>query len=118
MVIAMKNTEDFQDPMLFGENPLHGVVAIEALGDSKTSQVRLFIRKGDKVVAQDESFTPLLLATDATASQCPIDHKATKLAGKGPLNTQMTFSSWKLFGEGRKWLQSETGETPGSPSAP
>ena len=114
----MEDLEKFMDPLLFGDTALRHVVAMEALQAEKEPTVRLFVRENDKVTTRDEVFVPFLVTTEELASSCPVVHKKIALAGQGPLNVQLQFSHWKQFVECRQWLQSETGETPGSPSAP
>jgi DNA polymerase, archaea type len=114
----MHNRQQFDDALLFGESRQEGVVAIEAVGDAAMPTVRLFARKGNRVEMRDETFVPFLIAAGALAGKCPVECEREKLAGGGPLDVRMLFKTWKLFVEARQWLQSESGETPGSPSAP
>jgi hypothetical protein len=50
-----------ESEVLFGSDPLQGIVAVEPLGDRA---MRLFLRRGKKLVAQDESFVPFILVED------------------------------------------------------
>jgi len=109
---------DFQDPLLFGGDDRTGVVAIEALPDADTPTVRIFVRQGATVDTQDVPFIPFIITTAALAESCPVSHDTQRLEGQGPLNTRILFTSWKQYNEARQWLQSESGETPGSPAAP
>ncbi len=114
----MRDENEFQDAYLFGNGVLAGVVAIEWADEMHKPTVRLFLRNGATVTTRDEHFIPFIITTDTLAEACPVQHQTDKLAGKGVLNARMRFSDWKRFVDARKWLQSETGETPGSPSAP
>ena len=117
-MVCMGTRQEFQDPLLFGDNGQEGVVAIESLPEGPSPAVRVFLRKGDVVETRDQSFTPFLVTTAALAGKCPVAHSPMELEGKGPLNVRLTFKTWRQFVEARQWLQAETGETPGSPSAP
>ncbi len=104
--------------LLYGHSDLGGVVAIESLPRSTAPLVRLFRREGRKLLQQDEPFSPFLLAAESLAKACPVQHVRKQLKGKGPLSCRMSFASWKAFQDARSWLQTHSGESPGSPSAP
>ncbi len=114
----MVKEQDFQDSLLFGKGQQKGIVAIESLEEEQRPAVELFLRDGSSITKEKAFFMPFLITTQSLAASCPIEHEKEALAGKGVLDIRMQFASWKAFIEARKWLQSESGETPGSPSAP
>jgi len=114
----MGNQQKFHDATLFGTSSQTGVVAIEPVDERQEPAVMLFLRADQSIQTRKESFTPFLVTTQNLSQSCPVEHKKETLRGKGPLDTRMCFSDWQGFVDARKWLQSETGETPGSPSAP
>ena len=114
----MDKKETFQDPLLFGSSHSSGIVAIEPLDEETKPSVKIYVRDNGSIRTRNVPFVPFLITTESLAKSCPVKSDVEKLAGKGTLNARMTFGCWKDYGEARKWLQSETGETPGSPSAP
>ncbi|MFU8780566.1 MAG: DNA polymerase domain-containing protein [Kiritimatiellia bacterium] len=114
----METRQSFYDPLLFGADTQAGIVAIESLADRAEPSVRLFVRNADGVQTRDVGFQPFLLTTEALATKYPSACERVQLTGKGRLNARMAFKTWKQFVDARQWLQAETGESPGSPSAP
>ena len=50
-----------ESQVLFGSDPLQGIVAVEPSGERT---MRLFLRRGKNLVAQDEPFVPFVLVED------------------------------------------------------
>ena len=107
------------DPLVFGANGDHGLVAVEH--DEKRSgadEVILYVRRKGETVQEREPFRPFIVADERVIAGCPVEHEEQKLGGGAPLNVCATFLAWRDWKQARSWLAQETGLTPTAPGAP
>ncbi len=85
--------------LLFGKDPEEGIVGAYQLNDS---QVRLFIRDGERVIKRDEPFFPFFFLSDGELLEgfTPADKEKywlIPLAGSNYFNHLAIFRSWKNY---------------------
>ncbi|MBW1799311.1 MAG: DNA polymerase II, partial [Deltaproteobacteria bacterium] len=116
MGLSIKNEVFQQNAVLFGADPTEGIVAVEPLDDKN---MRLFIRKDDRLEPRDEPFTPFILLEDIDLIK---DFKkpflTEPLTSSNPFRFIASFESWGDCRKARTFLQKKTRETPSSPHAP
>ena len=105
-----------QSEVLFGADPLQGIVAVEPSGD-KT--MRLFLRRGKKPVTQDEPFVSFILVEDEKLMKgfkppC----RTERLSGVNEYKVLVLFDGWEACQKARDHLHKRTGESASSPKAP
>lgn len=106
-----------QSPVLFGEDPTPGIVAVEPLGDER---IRLFVRgPSGGLETMDEPFRPFVLVED----QELLDgfkggYSFELLSGGNPYRFLVRFTSWSNCLKARDYLQKKTGLPPSDPQAP
>lgn len=104
------------NPALFGCDPLEGIVAAEVVGDDL---VRLYVRRGDQVVAVEDGFRPFLWLEDARlldgwGGEAALD----PLAGTWDYRIVAFFAGWRALEGALRHLRRVTGATPGAPGSP
>jgi DNA polymerase elongation subunit (family B) len=105
-----------ENPVLFGADPTEGIVAVEPVGDGA---MRLFLRRPEGVVTQDEPFTPFLLLEDARLLEGFKGAVRTEaLSGDNPYRCLALFEAWGQCLKARDHLQRATGEPASSAQAP
>ena len=78
--------------ILYGSNPLKGVVSAEPAGRF----IRLFIRNREGVTFQDHPFDPFIITESPDVlDKCPVDFTVSTLQGPNPLNTLILFDTWQ-----------------------
>ena len=85
--------------LLFGKDPEEGIVGAYQLNDA---QIRLFIRKGERVISRDEPFFPFFFLSDGELLDgfTPADKEKywlIPLAGSNYFNHLAIFRSWKNY---------------------
>ena len=105
-----------QSEVLFGADPLQGIVAVEPSGD-KT--MRLFLRRGKKPVTQDEPFVSFILVEDEKLMKgfkppC----RTERLSTVNEYKVLVLFDGWEACQKARDHLHKRTGESASSPKAP
>jgi DNA polymerase elongation subunit (family B) len=106
------------DPLLYGADPLPGLVAIEHAPGKTADRMTLYVREGASVATRDEPFQGFLVAELKAIADCPVEYRAQPLAGAGPLNLLARFDHWAALLKARDWLSRRTGCAPSSPAAP
>lgn len=103
------------DPLLFGAAGTTGIVAVEEKG----GKIVVFRRDPDGTLSRQETpLCPFVLMKTGLADACPVEADRQGLAGEGLINTLLTFRDDAGWQEARRWLKTETGESPGAPGAP
>ncbi|MCU0597447.1 MAG: DNA polymerase II, partial [Desulfobacterota bacterium] len=105
-----------QSEVLFGADPLQGIVAVEPSGD-KT--MRLFLRRGKKPVTQDEPFVSFILVEDEKLMKGfkPLC-RTERLSTANEYKVLVLFDGWEACQKARDHLHKRTGESASSPKAP
>jgi DNA polymerase I len=109
--LALEDSE-----VLFGADPLQGIVAVEPSGD-KT--MRLFLRRGKKLVTQEEPFVSFILVEDEklmTGFKNP--YRVERLSTVNEYKVLVVFEGWDACQKARDHLHKRTGESASSPHAP
>jgi DNA polymerase elongation subunit (family B) len=115
VVEVMKNPMLQADPLLFGASETAGIVSVEENGD----EIVVFRRDTDGSLHQQSMlFQPFVLMKAELADTCPVAADRQGLEGDGPINTRVTFRDGAGWQEARRWLKTQTGESPGAPGAP
>ena len=105
-----------ENEVLFGADPLEGIVAVERSGDRS---MRLFLRHGKKLVTREEPFVSFILVEDETLMKgFKSPYKAEPLSGANEYKVLVLFEGWDLCQKARDHLQKRTGESASSPQAP
>ncbi|MCU0597034.1 MAG: DNA polymerase II [Desulfobacterota bacterium] len=105
-----------ENEVLFGADPLEGIVAVEPSGDRS---MRLFLRHGKRLVVQEEPFISFILVEDETLMKgFKRPYKAEPLSGANEYKVLVFFEGWDLCQKARDHLQKRTGESTSSPQAP
>jgi DNA polymerase elongation subunit (family B) len=107
------------DPVLFGRDATPGIVAVEHVENRRgPDEMEIFTRHGGETRRTRERFEPFVVATADAAQECPAGADRATLTGDGPLNTLLTFATWRDCQKAKAWLARETGRAPGAPDAP
>ena len=105
-----------QSEVLFGADPLQGIVAVEPSGD-KT--MRLFLRRGKKPVTQDEPFVSFILVEDEKLMKgFKLPCRTERLSTANEYKVLVLFDGWEACQKARDHLHKRTGESASSPKAP
>jgi DNA polymerase elongation subunit (family B) len=105
-----------ESEVLFGADPLQGIVAVEPLGDRT---MRLFIRDEKKLVFRDEPFEPFVLVEDEKLMEgFKSPYRAEGLSKSNAYSVLVFFEGWEACRKARDHLQKQTGESSSSPQAP
>ncbi len=107
-----------QECLLFGADPMAGLVAVEHIEGGDGDSMALFARR-DGVVRTETPFRPFLFLRDkALLGDLPGSGIARELQGGLPLGWRVDFPTWKACQKARAWLGKTTGKTAGDPEAP
>jgi hypothetical protein len=80
--------------VLLGADSTEGIVAVEPLGEEV---MRLFIRQGDQLVAEDAPFRPFLLAEDGDLMEgFKRPFQVEQLSGTNEYGCLVLFHSWSI----------------------
>jgi DNA polymerase I len=105
-----------ESEILFGADPLQGIVAVELMGDAA---MRVFLRHGKKLVAQDEPFVPFILVEDEKLMKgFKSPYRAERLSAANEYKVLVLFEGWEACQKARDHLHKRTGESASSPQAP
>jgi len=105
-----------ESEVLFGADPLQGIVAVEPSGDRA---MRLFLRRGKRLVAQEEPFVPFILVEDEKLMKgFRNPYRAEPLSTANEYRVLVLFEGWEACQKARDHLQKRTGESASSPQAP
>ena len=105
-----------ESEVLFGADPLQGIVAVEPLDDRT---MRLFVRDGKKLLVRDDPFVPFILVEEekllkGLKSPC----RTERLSTSNEYKVLALFEGWEACRKARDHLQKRTGESASSPQAP
>ena len=105
-----------ESEVLFGADPLQGIVAVEPSGDRA---MRLFLRRGKSLVAREEPFVPFILAEDEKLMRgFKNPYRTEKLSTANEYGVLVLFEGWEACQRARDHLQKRTGQSASSPQAP
>ena len=105
-----------RNEVLFGADPLEGIVAVEPLGKRG---MRLFLREEGRVTMRDEPFTPFILLEDTRLLDGFKEaFRLEELASTNPYRFLAFFDDWGSCERARDFLRKTTGEPASSPQAP
>ena len=105
-----------ESEVLFGADPLQGIVAVEPLGDRT---MRLFLRDGKNLAVQDEPFVPFVLVEDEKLMKgFKIPYRTERLSNTNVYSVLVFFEGWDACRKARDHLHKQTGESASSPQAP
>ncbi|NTU48321.1 MAG: DNA polymerase II, partial [Syntrophobacteraceae bacterium] len=105
-----------RNEVLFGADPLEGIVAVEPLGKRA---MRLFLREEGRVTTRDEPFTPFILLEDTRLLDGFKEaFRLEELASTNPYRFLAFFDDWGSCERARDFLRKTTGEPASSPQAP
>ena len=105
-----------ESEVLFGEDSLQGIVAVEPSGDGT---MRLFLRQGNDITTKDEPFVPFILVEDEKSMKgFKQPFRAEPLSGTNEYRFLLLFEGWEGCQKARGHLQKKTGATASSPQAP
>ncbi len=105
-----------RNEVLFGADPLEGIVAVEPLGKRA---MRLFLREEGRVTTRDEPFTPFILLEDTRLLDgFKESFRLEELASTNPYRFLAFFDDWGSCERARDFLRKTTGEPASSPQAP
>jgi DNA polymerase I len=105
-----------ESEVLFGADPLQGIVAVEPSGDAV---MRVFLRDGKKLVAQDEPFVPFVLVEDEKLMKgFKNPYRVERLSTANEYKFLVFFEGWEACQKARDHLHKKTGEGASSPQAP
>ena len=96
-----------ENEVLFGADPLEGIVAVERSGDRS---MRLFLRHGKKLVTpREDPFVSFILVEDETLMKgFKSPYKAEPLSGANEYKVLVLFEGWDLCQKARDHLQKRT----------
>jgi len=105
-----------KNELLFGRNPVAGIVAVEPVpGD----QMRVFRRENGKLVSEDQPFRPFLWVSEAALlAQLQAKHEIVELNGNGSYRHLVWLNSWRDSLAARKYLQKATNYSGNDPASP
>lgn len=106
------------DPLLYGANPLPGLVAVEHVRGAESDLARLYIRRDGRTDTVEEPLRAFVAAGLNTLADCPVEYEARHLQGPNPINLLAVFDSWSACLKARDWLARSTGRPAGAPDAP
>ena len=119
-------THETPDPILFGQRPEPGLVAVEQAGSAAgAARMALFWRREGKTVRTDDPFQPFLLADPDRLKSAAVDLdkapaacRRETLGGANALRLLLLFETWKGCAETAKWMGKALGAGAGDPAAP
>ena len=110
-LLALEESE-----VLFGSDPLQGIVAVEPSGDRA---MRLFLRRGKRLVAQEEPFVSFILVEDEKLMKgFKNPYRVERLSTVNEYKVLVVFEGWDACQKARDHLHKRTGESASSPHAP
>ncbi|MGD9076905.1 MAG: DNA polymerase domain-containing protein [Desulfobacteraceae bacterium] len=105
-----------ENEVLFGADPMEGIVAVEPVGEE---MMRIFIRTEEQLVTEDAPFRPFLLAEDADLMEgFKRPFQVEQLSGTNEYGCLVLFQRWGDCRKAKTYLQKQTGEPPSSLYAP
>jgi DNA polymerase elongation subunit (family B) len=105
-----------ESEVLFGADPTEGIVAVEPVGEEA---MRLFVRQGERLLAEDAPFEPFLLVEDGDLMEgFKGPFQVQQLSGTNEYRCLVLFVSWGDCRKAKTYLQKKTGEPPSSLYAP
>ncbi len=105
-----------ESEVLFGSDPLQGIVAVEPSGDRT---MRLFLRRGKKLVTREEAFVSFILVEDEKLMKgFKGSYRAEELSSANEYRVLLLFEGWEACLKARDHLQRQIGESASSPQAP
>lgn len=109
-------TPFYQNEILFGHNPIQGIVAVEFDGDRN---MEVFFREEGKLRREKQTFRPFLLLADLSLLDGYKGKvETTPLSGNRDLQNLLYASDWKELNGLVKHLSKKSGKTAGDPTAP
>ncbi|MGQ9661653.1 MAG: DNA polymerase domain-containing protein [Kiritimatiellia bacterium] len=116
---AREPAAEDRSPLLYGRNPLAGLVAVELVeSDALPDRMALLVRRDGGWEAVEDVFRPFIVVTGAALEGCPVPFERRQLMGGGPLDLLATFRSWRECLQAQRWLAEKTVCQPGDPLAP
>jgi len=105
-----------ESEVLFGSDPLQGIVAVEPSGDRA---MRLFLRRGHRLVTQEEPFIPFVWVEEEELMKgFHHPYRVERLSSTNEYKVLVLFEGWEACQKARDHLHKRTGETASSPQAP
>jgi len=105
-----------ESEVLFGVDPLQGIVAVEPLGDRT---MRLFVRDQKSILVLDEPFVPFILVEEEKLLKgFKSPYRTERLSTSNEYKVLALFEGWKTCQQARDHLHKRTGEGASSPQAP
>ncbi|KPK29911.1 MAG: DNA polymerase II [Nitrospira bacterium SG8_3] len=105
-----------ENEVLFGADPTEGIVAVEPVGEAL---MRLFVRRGERLLAKDEPFRSFLLVEDEDLMEgFKKPFQMERLSGTNEYSCLILFECWGDCRKAKTYLQKQTGESPSSLYAP
>jgi hypothetical protein len=114
--IMMQTLKMAQDEVLFGADPMPGIVAVEPV---ENDTMRLFVRRGPELETRDECFVPFLLVENKTLLESlKGSYDIRDLNSTNAFKYLVLFENWGDCQKARDHLRKTTGESASSPTAP
>ncbi len=105
-----------ESEVLFGVDPLQGIVAVEPLGDRT---MRLFVRDQKNLLVQDEPFVPFILVEDEKLLKgFKSPYRTERLSTANEYRVLALFEGWEACQKARAHLHQRTGVSASSSQAP
>lgn len=112
----MKNPELEKNEILFGADPMEGILAVEPVSKNV---MRLFMREAGRVVTRDEPFMPfILLEEEHLLKGFKEPFHVEELSSGNPLRFLVLFDDWSICERAKDHLRKATGESSSSLEAP
>lgn len=113
----MKNPELERNEVLFGADPMEGILAVEPAGKNA---VKLFLREeGGNIAIREEPFTPfVLLEEERFLDGFKENFRLEALSPGNPLRLLALFEDWPACVKAKDHLRKVTGESSSSLQAP
>ncbi len=109
----------FSDPLLAGQDPAPGLVAVEHREAEGQDRMTLFWRRNGHVERTEEPFSPFILIARENLLEGPVKEAAVEeLKGAAPFRWKVSFPTWKACQKAKAWLAKTSGATAGNPQAP
>lgn len=106
-----------QDPLLFGADPLTGLMAAELVEGDEADSITLFLRQDGGIREESVPFRPFLYLNDAALGR-GLAGGMEELQGLLPFRWRVTFPTWKACLKAKTTLGKVTGRAAGDPEAP
>lgn len=112
----MKPPHFEKNEVLFGADPMEGIVAIEPIGGER---MRLFVRTAKGLETAEDRFTPFLLMEEPTLlDELTVPRRMETLSSTNPFRFLALFERWGDCLKARDHLRGRTGQAPSSLQAP